>query len=96
VGLYEPVHGSAPDIAGKGIANPLGAILSVAMMLRHSFGLEVEAAGVEKAVARVLTSGVRTADLTGAELAGKAHAAISTDEMGRRVAEAVKDGANAG
>jgi len=96
VGVYEPVHGSAPDIAGKGIANPLGAILSVAMMLRHSFGLEVEAAGVEKAVARVLTSGVRTADITGAELAGKAHAAISTAEMGRRVAEAVKDGANAG
>ena len=50
VGLYEPAHGSAPDIAGKGIANPLGAILSVAMLLRHSFGLEEEAASVEQAV----------------------------------------------
>jgi len=86
VGLYEPVHGSAPDIAGKGIANPLGAILSVAMMLRHSFQLEKEAVCVEKAVSVVLGSGARTADL-----AGKGHAAISTAEMGQRVVEAVKD-----
>ncbi len=85
VGLYEPVHGSAPDIAGKGIANPLGAILSVAMMLRHSFQLEKEAACIEKAVSAVLSQGARTADL-----AGKSHAAISTTEMGRRVVEAVK------
>ncbi len=84
VGLYEPVHGSAPDIAGKGIANPLGAILTVAMMLRHSFHLEAEAAKVEKAVSAVLAKGARTADL-----AGKGHAAISTVEMGRRVVEAV-------
>src|ERR1700693_571432 len=54
VALYEPVHGSAPDIAGKGIANPLGAILSVAMMLRHSFHLDAEADCVEGAVAAVL------------------------------------------
>src|SRR5207245_9723638 len=54
VGLYEPVHGSAPDIAGQGIANPLGAILSVAMLLRHSFKLEREAACIETAVAEVL------------------------------------------
>ena len=87
VGLYEPVHGSAPDIAGKGIANPLGAILSVAMMLRHSFQLEAEAACVEGAVSAVLAQGARTADL-----AGKLHSAISTTEMGRRVVEAVKDG----
>lgn len=85
VGLYEPVHGSAPDIAGKGIANPLGAILSVAMMLRHSFHLEAEAACVESAVAAVLSKGARTADL-----AGKTHTAISTAEMGQRVVEAVK------
>ena len=85
VGLYEPVHGSAPDIAGKGIANPLGAILSVAMLLRHSFQLEMEAAGVEKAVSAVLSHGARTADL-----AGKTHVAISTTEMGRQVVEAVK------
>src|ERR1700686_3931735 len=85
VGLYEPVHGSAPDIAGKGIANPLGAILSVAMMLRHSFQLEAEAVSIESAVSAVLVQGARTADL-----AGKSHAAISTTEMGRRVVEVVK------
>ncbi len=58
VGLYEPVHGSAPDIAGQGIANPLGAILSAAMLLRYSFKLETEAACIESAVADVLASGV--------------------------------------
>src|SRR6202035_571206 len=89
VGLYEPVHGSAPDIAGKGIANPLGAILSVALMLRHSFQLEREAECVEGAVSAVLSEGARTADL-----AGKSHAAISTTEMGRRVVEALKAMAN--
>jgi 3-isopropylmalate dehydrogenase len=85
VGLYEPVHGSAPDIAGKGIANPLGAILSVAMLLRHSFQLEREAACIENAVSTVLSKGARTADL-----AGKSHSAVSTSEMGRRVVEAVR------
>src|SRR5438309_11653462 len=63
VGLYEPVHGSAPNIAGKGIANPLGAILSAAMMLRHSFQLEAEARCLERAVSAVLSEGARTADL---------------------------------
>ena len=85
VGLYEPVHGSAPDIAGKGIANPLGAILSAAMLLRHSFHLEQEAASVEHAVLAVLDAGARTADL-----AGKSHKWISTREMGRQVVEALK------
>jgi 3-isopropylmalate dehydrogenase len=65
VGLYEPIHGSAPDIAGKGIANPIGTILSSAMMLRHSFKLEVEAASVEKAVDETITAGARTADIGG-------------------------------
>ena len=65
VGLYEPIHGSAPDIAGKGIANPVGTILSSAMMLRHSFKLEAEAAAIEKAVDETITAGVRTADLGG-------------------------------
>src|SRR5438309_1187325 len=60
VGLYEPVHGSAPDIAGRGVANPLGAILSAAMMLRYSFKLEAEAAGVENAVESTLSAGHRT------------------------------------
>lgn len=64
-GLYEPIHGSAPDIAGQGKANPLAAILSVAMMLRHSLGREGEAARVEGAVGRVLASGLRGADLGG-------------------------------
>jgi 3-isopropylmalate dehydrogenase len=63
VGLYEPVHGSAPDIAGKGLANPLGAILSAAMMLRHSFGLEAEAKALEEAVSATLSKGYGTPDL---------------------------------
>ena len=65
VGLYEPIHGSAPDIAGKGIANPIGTILSTAMMLRHSFKLEAEANAVEKAVHQAVTDGARTADIGG-------------------------------
>ena len=62
-GLYEPVHGSAPDIAGKDIANPLAAILSAAMLLRHSFGREEDAARIERAVRAVLAAGKRTADI---------------------------------
>jgi 3-isopropylmalate dehydrogenase len=62
-GLYEPIHGSAPDIAGRGIANPIGAILSVALLLRHSLALEAEAAAVEAAVATVISAGLRTADI---------------------------------
>jgi 3-isopropylmalate dehydrogenase len=64
-GLYEPIHGSAPDIAGKGIANPVGTILSSAMLLRHSLGLETEAAAIEKAVDETITAGARTSDLGG-------------------------------
>ncbi len=85
VGLYEPVHGSAPDIAGKGIANPLGAILTVGLMLRHSFQLEEEALRVESAVSAVLNQGWRTADL-----AGKGQGSISTIEMGSKVVEAIR------
>src|SRR5690606_19729461 len=59
LGMYEPIHGSAPDIAGKGIANPLGTILSAAMLLRHILGLEMEAARVEAAVDLALTGGTR-------------------------------------
>jgi 3-isopropylmalate dehydrogenase len=62
-GLYEPIHGSAPDIAGQGVANPIATILSVAMLLRHSLGLEAEAAAVEQAVTDVVRSGLRTRDL---------------------------------
>jgi 3-isopropylmalate dehydrogenase len=85
VGLYEPVHGSAPDIAGKGIANPLGAILSAALLLRHSFQLEREAACIENAVSAVLNQGSRTADI-----ARSGQSRIATSEMGRNVVEAVK------
>jgi len=63
LGLYEPIHGSAPDIAGKGIANPVGTILSAALLLRHSLGLEKEAAEVEAAVNRAIQDGRLTADL---------------------------------
>ena len=62
-GVYEPIHGSAPDIAGKGIANPIGTILSAAMLLRHSLRLETEAHAVESAVAAAVAAGLRTADL---------------------------------
>jgi 3-isopropylmalate dehydrogenase len=85
VGVYEPVHGSAPDIAGKGIANPLGAILSVALLLRHSFQLEQEATRIENAVSVVLNGGSRTADLARA-----GQNSISTSEMGRRVAAEIR------
>src|SRR5438874_9432480 len=75
--LYEPVHGSAPDIAGKGVANPLACILSFAMMLRYSFDLADEASLVEKAVAQALAAGVRTADIRQPNTAS-----VSTREMG--------------
>jgi 3-isopropylmalate dehydrogenase len=64
-GLYEPIHGSAPDIAGQGLANPMASILSAAMLLRHSFGMEAEAARIEAAVAKALAEGVRGGDLGG-------------------------------
>ncbi len=82
-GLYEPIHGSAPDIAGKGIANPLATILAAAMLLRHELQLEEEAAAIESAVSNIIDSGLRTADI-----AGKG-AALSTAEMGAKVVEAV-------
>lgn len=85
VGLYEPVHGSAPDLAGKGIANPLGAILSAALLLRHSFQLEREATCIEDAVSEVLNQGYRTADLVRA-----GQNSVTTSEMGSKVVEAVK------
>jgi 3-isopropylmalate dehydrogenase len=62
-GLYEPVHGSAPDIAGKDVANPIAAIMSAAMLLRHSFGRKDEAARIERAVRAVLAKGLRTQDI---------------------------------
>jgi len=78
-GLYEPIHGSAPDIAGRGIANPIGTIMSAAMLLRHSLGLDAEASSIEKAVGRALSSGARTADIADAAMSG---APLSTSAMG--------------
>jgi 3-isopropylmalate dehydrogenase len=83
-GLYEPVHGSAPDIAGKNVANPLAAILSAAMMLRHTFALEDAAGRVESAVRSALASGMRTADL-----AGPGDRVVGTEEMGAAVAAGI-------
>lgn len=84
MGLYEPIHGSAPDIAGKGIANPIATILSVALMLRLSFRLEEEANAVESAVATVLSSGLRTADI-----APNGGNAIPTSKMGDEIAQTI-------
>ena len=83
--MYEPSHGSAPDIAGKGVANPLATILSVAMMLRHSFAMAAEADQIEKAVRMVLKEGFRTQDIrqAGVQIVG-------TTEMGDLVAEKVR------
>jgi 3-isopropylmalate dehydrogenase len=83
-GLYEPIHGSAPDIAGRGIANPYGAILSIALLLRHSFKLEEEARKIEQAVHRAIGDGVRTPDI-----AAPAHRAASTQEAGDAVLAAL-------
>jgi 3-isopropylmalate dehydrogenase len=86
-GLYEPIHGSAPDIAGRGIANPYGAILSVALLLRHSLALEVEARAVEAAVSRTISFGILPLDLVA--LGGTT---IGTNVAGDAVAHAIGDG----
>jgi 3-isopropylmalate dehydrogenase len=83
-GLYEPSHGSAPDIAGKGIANPLATILSAAMMLRYSLGKEEQALRIEQAVQQVLAKGYRTADIY---TAGTQK--VGTAEMGQAVLAAL-------
>lgn len=88
-GLYEPIHGSAPDIAGKDLANPLATILSAAMLLRYSFKLEEEALAIEKAVSAVLDAGWRTGDIAGSHIdevraAGKL---VGTKKMGELVVE---------
>lgn len=90
VGLYEPVHGSAPDIAGQGIANPLGAILSVALMLRHTFQLYREAECVEAGVMSVLKGGFRTRDL-----ARQGERTVTTEQMGSQIAAFVGEAAKA-
>jgi 3-isopropylmalate dehydrogenase len=84
LGLYEPIHGSAPDIAGKGIANPYATILSVAMLLRHSLGLEAEAVAIEKAVNSAVDQGILPADLAPAGTTS-----VGTAEAGAAVVAAL-------
>ncbi len=81
-GLYEPIHGSAPDIAGKGIANPIGTILSSAMLLRYSMGMESEALVIEKAVDDTITAGARTGDIGGK---------LSTRQMANEIISRISD-----
>jgi 3-isopropylmalate dehydrogenase len=83
-GLYEPVHGSAPDIAGDDTANPLATILSAAMMLRYSLNEDAAAQAIESAVERVLDQGLRTVDI-----AGEGDDVLGTEAMGRAVVEAM-------
>ena len=87
VDLYEPVHGSAPDIAGRALANPIGAIASAAMLLRFTAGLEREAGEVDHAIAEALAAGARTRDI-----AGPGERVLSTSEMGQAIADAITEG----
>jgi 3-isopropylmalate dehydrogenase len=87
--LYEPIHGSAPDIAGRGIANPLGSILSFALCLRHTLGLPQEAALLEAAAERVVTAGIRTSDIASA-----GRESVSTQAMGDAVLRALDSSAH--
>lgn len=89
IDLYEPVHGSAPDIAGKNVANPIGAIASAAMLLRHTAGNEAAALAIDAAIDRVLAEGYRTGDIASADTAKK----LSTSEMGEIVARYAVEGA---
>jgi 3-isopropylmalate dehydrogenase len=89
VNLYEPVHGSAPDIAGTGKANPIGAILTAAMVLRHSANLEQDAKAVEQAVHKVLDAGYRTADIARGQQPGQTP--VTTQEMGKLVHQALAE-----
>ena len=84
-GMYEPVHGSAPDISGKQLANPLAAILSIAMMLKYSFGLDEASLSIENAIEEVLSEGYRTNDLEGLK-----ENILSTSEMGNKIVEHLK------
>lgn len=84
LGLYEPIHGSAPDIAGQGKANPIAAILSAAMLLQYSLGLKREAGAIEAAVEQVIQAGYRTEDLR-----EEGTQVLNTQEMGQKIAAAL-------
>ncbi len=86
-GLYEPIGGSAPDIAGQGIANPIAQILSAALMLRYSFKLDTEAKAIEHAVADTLSANIRTRDIAGESKGVKI---VSTSEMGNEIISRIK------
>ncbi|MDR2534676.1 MAG: 3-isopropylmalate dehydrogenase [Treponema sp.] len=90
MGMYEPIHGSAPDLAGKDIANPLGTILSAAMMLRYSFGLEQEAAAIEAGVNAVLDAGFRTQDIAQSNDGSEGEKILGTKAMGKAVLHALE------
>jgi 3-isopropylmalate dehydrogenase len=92
LGMYEPIHGSAPDIAGRDIANPLAMILSGAMMLRYSFSLEKEAAAIEAAVNKVLYEGYRTGDIVNRSGGGVNEKVVGTQAMGQAVLKALEEG----
>ena len=83
-GMYEPIHGSAPDIAGKDMANPIATILSAAMLLKFSFGLVAESQAIEDAVTKVLDAGYRTPDIYSEDTKK-----IGTKEMGKRICDAI-------
>jgi len=84
LGMYEPIHGSAPDIAGQNIANPIATILSAAMLLKFSFGLVAESQAIEDAVTKVLDAGYRTPDIY-----SEGTKKIGTKEMGKRICDAI-------
>ena len=88
-GLYEPSHGSAPDIAGKNIANPIATILSAAMMLRYTFGLTKEAEAIENAVKRTIADGYRSIDLMPRGGEGSGLISQKCDELGDRICERI-------
>ena len=88
-GLYEPSHGSAPDIAGKNIANPIATILSAAMMLRYTFGLQKEALAIEDAVKRTIADGFRSVDLMPRSEEASSLILQKCDELGDRICERI-------
>jgi 3-isopropylmalate dehydrogenase len=90
MGMYEHIHGSAPDIAGRDIGNPLATILSAALMLRYSFGLEKEALSIEAAVNRVLDQGLRTGDIASRSGTSNSEKIVGTKAMGDAVLKALE------
>ena len=93
--LFEPIGGTAPDIAGKGVANPIAQILSAALLLRYSFSLETEARAIESAVDAVLAAGYRTGDLKGRDIEGSGITGVGSKGMGDAIVAAIEAAAAA-